>query len=460
MSTQIISDYIRRWGFQIGLVSVLHLIASVGQMLSPRHTLATPILLLMMGPIFLSMDLAKGLARPLLLLPIERQTLAKTWWSIGVGLPTLWGFALLLISAVIASFWAPEQRLISDEPGSSYFGTNILVTCILSFSSLSFAYFALTGLPTNVEDAKKWSGKNGLFGALWGFSIGGSMMLATFFKASSSDLVLKCSWLLFAGIGFTVWGYRRTENMLTARSTGRPLEQSTKSGLTKPLFEINSRQTGFNHFTQTTIAQVFCFAAFFFVAVTGIQWFVMKGLGSTGSLLGFDRLIRILEGQAAIFVAMPFFYLASKLTAARVFRTLPITAKQLTNQLFKLAAILICIQAACPALLAILTSHADESLNLFCYYFFVGGLASISIPIVLRWGLRPITFGLLMPIFVLNPLIRFWLPESSQSLLLFCFGMGVGLVSKSLTERIFSTSSDAYRPIQQNAMNTNIYGRG
>ena len=456
MNQALILDHLRRRGIWIGIISLAHLALCIGQILSPRHTLATPILLLFAGPVFLSMDLGKGLARAQMLLPIDRKTIARTWWGIGVGLPTVLSIVLFLLAAALAPIWSSEAS--GSQAASAL--PRLLVNTILVFSTLSISFFALTGLPVNAEEAKKWSGKSGFFGALWGLSIGGSMLLANFLREDSSQIVENSACILATGLGFSIWGYARTENMLAARSTGRPLEQNKPGRLDKPLFEINTRTTGFSQLTQTTIAHVLGFGIFFLVSVIAIQWLLLDAWSPTGSGRGIDRTRHILEGQAAIFMAMPLFFTASKLTAARVFRTLPLTAKQLSNQLFRLVAILLIIQSSCAGLLAFIAAGGHESVRLFCFYFFIGGIASFSIPVVLRWGFRPLTFALLMPIFGISPLVNLWIPEAAQPLLLISLALGFGFLAKYLTERVFVTSSEAYRNIHQNWMNPSIYGRG
>lgn len=89
MNALILTSFLKRWGLLVGFCSCLHVMFTLININSPRHSFFVPILILI-GPIALSLDLAKGFARNLLLLPVPRKEIVKTWWWIGVGLPTVY----------------------------------------------------------------------------------------------------------------------------------------------------------------------------------------------------------------------------------------------------------------------------------------------------------------------------------------------------------------------------------
>jgi hypothetical protein len=71
MNALILTSFLKRWGLLLGFCSCIHVMFTLMSINSPRYSFFFPILI-MVGPIALSMDFAKGFARNLLLLPVSR----------------------------------------------------------------------------------------------------------------------------------------------------------------------------------------------------------------------------------------------------------------------------------------------------------------------------------------------------------------------------------------------------
>ena len=211
MNSLIVRNYLYRWRYLIGICTVLHVVLTYANGFGSRQNFMIPFILFV-GPVALSFDLAKGFARVILLLPIPRREIVRTWWWLGVGLPFVW---------IVAVTFSTHLVVLSFKEGRFQDWNVIWEQLILIFSSLSLMYFALTGLPTNPQEAQERSGRAMLFGALWGFSLGGSMILAMFVDRTSDSFEPYWFMILAVGIGMSRWGYLRTEEMLSARSTGR-----------------------------------------------------------------------------------------------------------------------------------------------------------------------------------------------------------------------------------------------
>ena len=450
MNTLIVKNYLGRWGIVIALCSVLQIIFTfIGS--NSGSILPFSPLVLFMGPVALSFDLSKGIARTILLLPVQRSEVTKTLWWIGVGLPTIW-ITILTLAGMTGS-------VVS---GNSFDGPELFQNAVTSFLTLSVVYFALTGLPTNIKEAQEWTFRSIFFGALWGFSIGGSMFIGRLIERGSYHDFTSYMVFLIIGIGFSFWGYQRTDAMLSARSTGRSESRSITAPPRKSIFEFDSEASGFNHFIITIVTQVFVFSIVFIIATSLFQTLFIGMLAgkSSSNTSWVDNSVRSLQGQSIIFVLMPSFFLATKLMGARVFRALPLTASQLSNQFFKL--ITISIAAQITLLFTILALIADlaAARKLAIEFFMLGGIGTLIIPLILRFGLKSKTLTIAMPIIFLGTLGRIFLPEMYTLYTSLIIGIGSIATSRALTERLLSSSSHPYRNLNQQKFAAAFYGKG
>jgi hypothetical protein len=450
MNALILTSFLKRWGLIVGFCSCLHVMFTLININSPRHSFFVPILILI-GPIALSLDLAKGFARNLLLLPVLRKEIVKTWWWIGVGLPTVYITFLTIGTHIAAQLWYNEGTIQS---------TIIIQQMILTFTPISVMYFALTGLPSNALEAQERSGRSVFFGALWGFSIGGSMMLSQFVKQNPNQITGSYFAILLAGIAISSWGYRRTEAMLSARSTGRSENRPAQSNQKRSFFEFDSKATGFNHFTITTILQTLSFTVVFIMALATIHTLFSITSEFTRNRSWIDIIIRTVRSQGMILVVMPSFLLATKLVSLRVFRLLPLTSNEISNRFFKLVTYTIIAQNAVLFGIIATVSGTTEGLKILSHFLVVSSVGTLIIPVIVRFGLKPITFGILFPIIGVMSIGRIFFQNSIPLVGAPMIAIVIILISRYLTECIIRRSSNAYRHTAQLPMMTNAYGKG
>lgn len=456
MNALILTSFLKRWGLVLGFCSCIHVAFTLMNINSPRQNFFLPIILII-GPIALSFDLAKGFARNVLLLPVPRIEIVKTWWWIGVGLPTAYITSLTIGTHIAAQLWFNEGAFQSSL---------IIQQTILSFTSLSVAYFALTGLPSNANEAQDRSGRSNFFAALWGLSIGGSMLLSQLVKQNPNHITGTYFLILLAGIGISSWGYSRTESMLSARSTGRSENKTAQATQKRGFFEFDSKATGFNHFTVTTLLQTLSFTVIYMIVLATIYTIfsftseLRTTLDVNRDRSWIDATVRNIGTQGMIIVVMPSFLLATKLAALRVFRLLPMTANQIGSQFFKLVTFSIIIQNTVLFGIIASISGTTEGLKTLSHFLIVSSVATLIIPVIIRFGLKPITFGILFPLIGVLSSVRliysYSIPIAAAPLI----AIVMILISRYITVRIIQNSSNAYRQTANLPLTTNAYGKG
>ena len=450
MNSLIVNSFLRRWGLIIGLCSVVHVIMTFVNANNSRDNFFFP-LILFIGPVALSLDLTKGLARVVVLLPIRKKEIVKTWWWIGVGLPVVLISILTIVTSCIAALW---------NHGTTVQWASIVQTLILAFTSISIMYFALTGLPNNPAEAQSRSGKSAFFGALWGLSIGGSMLLFQLLERNSSQIEGSYFAVLLVGMALSRWGYLRTDAMLSARSTGRSENQPIKTDQKRSFFDFDSKATGFKHFTMTNMKQTLVFSVIFIIGVGVFQTIFSGFAGYNLQKPWIDSAIVTVQSQGMILVIMPSFLLATKLVASRVFRTLPLTVNELANQFFKAAALSIISQNVLIFGIVATLSTPEEGLKNLSHFLVLGCGGTLMLPVILRFGLRPLTFGIIFPIVGILSASRMLGPDLISLSAAPAIGLAIILISRFFTIRILRNSSNAYRQIGYLPFGANVYGKG
>ena len=105
----------------IGIVSITHFIIYTGPV-AKGHDF-TLFYLFFIGIMAFSPALTKEMVRQILLLPVERACLVKTYWRISVALPTAWSMFL----GIIATLFTPQLPQFA----------------ILQIPAVAFAWFSL-----------------------------------------------------------------------------------------------------------------------------------------------------------------------------------------------------------------------------------------------------------------------------------------------------------------------------
>jgi hypothetical protein len=447
MEPRILISFYRRWWIPVLLCTLAQIAFSAFAPHEQGLVMLMP-LFLFLGPLALSFDLAKGSARILQLLPVNRATLRLTWWGMAVGFPTVWVFVITLVGLVVRLLFNPAAALALPY---------LVQTTVIAFVGLSLLSFLLTGLPTSAQEHQARSVKGIIFSMLWGASIGGSMLLAHFLDFRSDQISpynLPC---VMAGCLFSYFGYIRTDEMLTLRATGRFTTNSNPSLSHRPVFELKTSATGFRYFAQTALQQILTFTVLFLIFSVLFQTVIPRNTG----LSSLDWTSKTIRGQLGLLAILPIFMQAAKLTAVRVFRTLPITASQLSHKIHNLTLLILGVQAAIIFLVISLLEDVVSGLDAARSLIALGGLGTLLIPTLLRFGLRPMTFALIFPLFIIASLSRFFWADYLTPGLLFGAAIITMIIARSLTTYLLKNSSHAYRQVVHPSFGMmNPYGKG
>ena len=197
----IILDHLRRWWWMWGLCLVAYIcfIAILDLGHNDKFFTTFPIGMFM-GTFLLSVDMMRGHTRSLVTLPVRLQQVARAWWWVSVGLPAA---AIILVTTV-------EFTLFYGRFDWARFA----VICLSNFLTLGASFYALTGLPRGGYDGGwKTRARGYFFGALWGFSFAGWLLV-------QHMSLTPIAWLglLTAAFIFTAMGWFRAELLVQERS--------------------------------------------------------------------------------------------------------------------------------------------------------------------------------------------------------------------------------------------------
>jgi hypothetical protein len=279
------------------------------------------------GPLLLIFQLNRGIARPLLSLPVSRSAAGLALWFTSVVVPTV--LLCLMVGASFLISWF-HDGLDALAPGP-----------LVLFLASAFAYYGsvhcvLTWMPSQGSSAKYGTVIGTLIGGAFGLLIGGGVFILNFLsRAETFDL--RDYLILAVGIGLTIIGMTRSETMLMIRSSSFPVGGGGDSHA--PETKVTASETKgipflFHYaFTQSTKFAVLFFAAFFVMNLI-----LMRHLPWTP-----EHLSSIARNMwpAMIFGIFPSLHWLSQL---RFFRTLPMTSTRLSalvSSLFLIPAVLL-----------------------------------------------------------------------------------------------------------------------
>lgn len=433
MSQAIIIDYFRRWRTVIILCSLAQVVTTILQT-EARHAITFPFMLFL-GGLSLSLDLSRGLARPMLMLPISTEQLTKSWWTLGVALPTLWTILLAVGSRILALVWFPNTPIqVGDLAGQA----------LGYFTLYSVVYFALTGLPSN--PAPSQSGLKGiLFGIIFGFSIGGSWFFFKLFNLSEDDSLSRLVPTVILAITFAILGYQRTPAMLMSRATGRgtPVRRTEKRW--NPMSGLDIKLSGFPYFALRLIPPMLIISVIFLVSMTASQLLLDSTLTNRNRAWN-DHFLRSLNGPHFFIIFAPSLIMATKLMNLKTYRCLPYTAAQLSLRLIGLTASVLVLQITALSGLVWLVSNPSTAATTWKDFSMVAGLGCLMIPVFIRYGYRPTSVLLMLPVFFVAATSGlFFKDQELLSALSPWIGLSAALLAWYSTWRILAHSSGAYR---------------
>ena len=209
----IVQDFVKRWWWLLGIQFLVTFVfwALPGPMAQRIHFEN-------LGPIALSFDLMRGLARSCLALPLARRAFARQIWIGVILVPTAVGSLAMLCASIFHGDFSMQDWALHSVIGCAISGSLLLL---------------LTGMPTKPSTTILGQWRDGIFGALWGMGMMVSMLFLFMGSAVFPNLNAFIPWVLSAmGVG-TILSYFTTQRMVVNRAI--PL--GTRQG------SLNSRMT-------------------------------------------------------------------------------------------------------------------------------------------------------------------------------------------------------------------------
>lgn len=329
-----------------------------------------------LGVLPLSLDLQKGTARVISLLPLGAREIGRAWWLAAVGLP-----ALLF---VIMLFGGATTRFVT-QPGTAWPGAELVKTAICLFLWMSASFAIVLHIPR--EGARNWRG-NALgivAGTLWGLLLGGGH----FVFHDLDKHPLRLSLFIVIGVALGVFGWLRAGTALrpqpghrvsfatprTAPSTQAPIIQGL-GGVRLLLWHTFVRAFGIG-------LVVICVLPVFELLKGRIQ--TWRHVVSAFSTLNF----------------FPFWFamlitLAPMLLQVRFLRTLPLPPHRLAALLLAMVCLPLLALGGLSAAVAGLAAGPDEVLAVLRSYLITLAPATLAIVLVTWLGTGKAAYMLLI----------------------------------------------------------------
>jgi hypothetical protein len=427
----IILDHFRRWWW-VWLISVIAYGALVlGISTADNKFCGICPFGIWMGALLLCFDMQRGHTRSIVTMPVTAKQVARAWWWVAIGLPTV---VITVVTALIFTGFSGRRH---DWSGLSV----CAILCVSNFLTLATMFYALTGLPRAGAGYSDWGShiRGVCFGGLWGISFAGWLV----FQNMNLTLIAGLG-LLLAAVCLTIMGWFRAELLVRDRagSLATSLGPCGKSAM-------SSRSTeGYgglvflaqNIFSRMAYMGVAMFAVFTVVLpLINISLFHSAStdyMGDSFPIFSF-QFLWIMTFQVAVFTMN-----------IRYLRTLPISTWKLAAVLVftALAAMLLIFYGATSLLSAIFQAPLPGPGKIIQQGTLLQiAVATTAVPLFIWRPLEVRTFlimilamggGMFAIFFKQNPPSNFSVAASVIIVL------GVFLVTKRLLER----SSRAYRP--------------
>ena len=228
MNATLIRDFLWRRRLLIGIASIAHFMIYTGPVAKGDDF--TLVFLFLIGIMAFSPALTKEMVRQILLLPIERACLAKTYWGISVALPTV----LFMFLGIIATLFT------SQLPRSA----------ILQIPAVAFAWFSLVFFLDRFRFLIRQSSfkRKIFYGTITLICI-----LVTLFASDIGQLRPEHFFAISVGVIFSAIGYRGTNVMLVSLASEGKSETNASTPSKRRQKEFAENLSGFAHFAATSM---------------------------------------------------------------------------------------------------------------------------------------------------------------------------------------------------------------
>lgn len=431
MNATLIRDFLWRRRLLIGIVSIAHFIIYAGPVAKGYDF--TLVFLFLIGITVFSPALTKEMVRQILLLPIERACLSKTYWGMAVALPTV----LFMFLGIIATLFT------SQLPRSA----------ILQIPAVAFAWFSLNFFVDRFRFLIRQSSfkRKIIYGTITLIGI-----LVAFFASNIGQLRPEHFFAISVGAVFSAIGYRETNVMLVSLASEGNSEANASTPRKRRQKEFAENLSGFAHFAATSMFQflkgtiifIVCFTLLVTIVATIIEVVQVYVFGSK-RVMEPSRIIHFILGMHSIaFCAIPCIFIAQTFSMIRVFRGLPLSARHLSSRLFQILFGVVLVQAVFHSLLMFLAGEGNNTVPKLLILLGFAGIGCLFMPLVFRFGFDNI---LLLFAFLFVFVVPMWIPlffrgyKQGVSMVTLGIGLVCVLISWLLTWRVLARSSQAYR---------------
>ena len=434
MNATLIRDFLWRRRLLIGIVSIAHFIIYTGPVAKGYGF--TLFFSFFIGIIVFLPTLTKEMVRQILLLPVERACLEKTYYGIQVALPTAW----FMFLSIIATLFTPQLPWFT----------------IVQIPALAFACFSLVFFLDRFRFLiRQFSFKRKIFyGTITLIGI-----LVAFFASNIEQLRAEHFFAISVGAVFSAIGHRGTNVMLVSLASEGNSETNASTPRKRRQKEFAENLSGFAHFAATSMFQFLKGTIIFIVdltltvtiVVTIMETVQVYVFGSKESI-ELPRIIYFVIGaHSFVFCAIPCIFTVQTLSMIRVFRGLPLSARHLSFRLFQILFGVVLIQSVFFSLLMFLAGEGDNAVPKLLRLLGFVGIGCLFMPLFFRFGFDNILllvaflFVVVVPMWVIAEPLFFRKYKQEISMVTLGIGLVCVLISWLLTWRVLARSSQAYR---------------
>lgn len=426
-------DSLRRWWWVLALLGGLESVLGWIVVANPGSPFEVWSLTLALCPsgVLLGVDLQRGLARAVAVLPLTSRQIGRSWWLGAVGIPAVLLIALFWLGAALGS----QIHAVAEFPTRQ-----LAVISLFTFLWLGSAFASIYGLNQDCLERFREQITSGVLSVLATTMTFGSLLYA---QGAANDPV-RAILLIALGTLLTVAGWLRAERFAWGRAAFRraTLEHRSPQGCHCP--PLGSGGVGF--LLRESVKRSFSIAASAVLLMAALMWW-QGGLLGVGFFLPFFALMT--SGLCAVLVS--FHHVMSILRELRHLRTLPISPHRLTVVLMGVALLPLVLMGGLVGVVAAVLSGLPAAVTIWKTYLFV--LAPTSLCVLVGLWRGPSIHAYVCMLLAILGFTTFysWLRPVDYSieppaLLVASICTGVLLVAFALIRRVITHSSHAYRP--------------
>lgn len=329
----IVQDFVRRWWWLFAIQFLVTFVfwALPGSMSQRIHFEN-------FGPIALSFDLMRGLARSSLALPLARKAFARQLWIGVILVPTCVGSLAMLGASVFHGNFSPSVWALHTLIGLTIAGSLLLL---------------LTGMPTQPSTTTLGQWRDGIFGALWGLGMMSSMLFFFMGSAVFPSLNASIPWILGVLGAGTVLSYFTTQRMVENRAIPPGARQVSPMVTRTPDMEIAS---GWSLWFRIELRNQLILGSMVFFGLLITRTITNSQRMPRGNVLEFGQL-----GSFMMMGTMMMFIIG--IMSLRAMRSLPISRQRLAS-MFALRPVVACVTICLSFVLFGLVFGSQNSLTL------------------------------------------------------------------------------------------------